>query len=103
MSYDVSQRRREIAIRAALGATQGEILRMVIRGALTTTAAGIVTGAIAAAALTNTLRAFLFGVTPADPRTFFGITVTVILLALAAAYRPARTAAAVDPMTVLRQ
>jgi putative ABC transport system permease protein len=103
MSYTVSQRAREIAIRAALGATRGEILRLVLRRALAMTAAGIVVGGLAAAALTNALRAFLFGVTAADPRTFLIITLTLVVLAIAAAYRPARRAASIDPMAVLRQ
>ena len=103
MSYSVSQRGREIAIRAALGATRGEILRLVLRGALTMTAAGIFGGAVATIALTNTLRAFLFGVEPADPRTFAAIMAMLIVLAIFAAYRPARSAASVDPMSILRQ
>ena len=103
MSYTVSQRDTEIAIRAALGATRVEILRLVLRSALTMTVAGIVMGTIAAYAVTNALRAFLFGVTPADPRTFAGMAATLIVLSLVAAYRPARTAASVDPMSILRR
>jgi len=103
MSYTVSQRGREIAIRAALGATKGEVLRLVLRSALTMTAAGILAGGLAAAALANALRAFLFGVRPADPATFAVITAAVVVLAIAAAYRPARRAASLDPVAVLRQ
>jgi predicted permease len=102
MSYTVSQRSREIAIRGALGATRREILRLVLRSALLLTGAGIVAGSIAAVFVTTALRAFLFGVTPADPRTLLIIAATVVALALAAAYRPARNAASVDPMSVLR-
>ena len=103
MSYTVSQRSREIAIRAALGATRGEVLRLVLKSALTMTVAGVLVGALAAAALANALRAFLFGVTPVDPATFVIITVAVVVLAIVAAYRPARSAASLDPIAVLRQ
>ena len=103
MSYTVSQRAREIAIRAALGATRGEVLRLVLKSALTMTVAGVLVGTLAAAALANALRAFLFGVTPVDPATFVIITVAVVVLAIVAAYRPARSAASLDPIAVLRQ
>jgi predicted permease len=103
MSYTVSQRGREIAIRAALGATRRDILGLVLRKALKMTFAGVLVGTLAAAAMANALRSFLFGVTPADPWTFAGITLALVVLAIVAAYRPARSAASIDPMAVLRQ
>jgi predicted permease len=102
MSYTVSQRRREMAIRTALGATRGEIVRMVVVSALTITMAGILFGAIAAFAAARAVGALLFGVSPGDPRTLAAIVAMLVALAVLAAYRPAREAAAVDPMSILR-
>jgi putative ABC transport system permease protein len=102
MSYTVSQRRREMAIRTALGATRAEIVRMVVFGALTVTLAGIVVGGVAAFVAARAIAALLFGVTPGDSRTFLSIMAMLIALATLAAYRPAREAASVDPMAVLR-
>jgi ABC-type antimicrobial peptide transport system permease subunit len=76
---------------------------MVLRGALGVTAAGLVVGTLGAWAAAQTVRALLFGVTAGDPRTFAAIMALLIALALIAAYRPARSAASVDPMSVLRE
>ena len=102
MSYSVAQRTREIGIRAALGATAGELFRLVLRQALLVCGAGLATGTVAALALTRALRTLLFGVTPADPLSF-GFTIALLLLvAILASYVPARRATKVDPMVALR-
>jgi putative ABC transport system permease protein len=102
MSYSVAERRHEIAIRTALGAARDAIVRMVLRRALRLVAAGVAIGALGAAWATRALHAFLFGVTPLDPSTYVGVAVGLSAVAVAACWRPARQAAGVDPMAVLR-
>ena len=102
MSYSVALRTREIGIRAALGATGGELFRLVLKQALLVCGAGLAMGTVAALALTRALRTLLFGVTPADPLSF-GFTIALLLLvAILASYVPARRATKVDPMVALR-
>ena len=103
MSYSVSQREREMAVRAALGAARGDILRLVFGSALRITAAGVLAGVIVATAATRALSSFLFGVSPNDPATFVTVIGFLTIVALASCYRPARAAATADPMTILRQ
>ncbi len=103
MSYVVSMRLREMAVRTALGATRTDVLRLVLMSGLRITAIGVAVGAIAAAFAARTLGAFLFGVTPADPRTLVLVTAGLSIVSIGACYRPARRAASVDPMTVLRR
>jgi predicted permease len=103
MSYGVAERRHEIAIRTALGAARDAIVRMVLWRALRLVAAGLVIGAIAAAWATRALHAFLFGVTPLDASTYVAVAVGLSAVAVAACWRPARQAADVDPMAVLRR
>jgi putative ABC transport system permease protein len=103
MSYMVEQRQHEIAVRSALGAARGSIVRLVLGSALRLTAAGVVLGALAAAWATRALHAFLFGVGPIDPATYLAVAVGLPAIALAACWRPARRAASVDPMSLLRR
>ena len=103
MSYTVSQREREMAVRAALGAGRGDILRLVFGSALRITAAGVLAGVIIAAGATRALSSFLFDVSPTDPVTFATVIAFLTIVAVAACYRPARTAATADPMAILRQ
>jgi putative ABC transport system permease protein len=103
MSYAVSQRRREMAVRAALGASRADILRLVLGSGLRITALGLSAGVVAALVATRALTSFLFGVAPADPITLGLVAAALAVVALAACYRPARMAATVDPMTVLRR
>src|SRR5215472_3893079 len=102
ISYAVSQRNREIGIRLALGAQQGEVLHMVLRQGANIAFVGVVIGIGVAAALTRLMQKLLFGVTAHDPVTFATVAVLLITIALLACYVPARRAMRVDPMVALR-
>jgi predicted permease len=102
MAYAVSQRTREIGVRMALGATQGLVMRMVMRSAALMVMAGLMIGAVSSWLLSTFAGAFLFRIEATDPRAF-GVAIGVLLLAAAiAAALPARRAARVDPMVALR-
>ncbi len=102
MSYVVGQRANEIGLRMALGASPGEILRLVLRQAMVLAGAGIVIGFAGAAAVTRLLTSMLFGVKPTDPVTYAAVIGIVLAAALLASYIPARRAMRVDPMVALR-
>jgi len=102
MSYSVSQRRREIGIRMALGAERPEVIKLVLRHALVLTLAGLGTGLAGALGLTHLLSSMLYDVRPTDPLTFVGVTGVLATCALLATYIPARRAAKVHPMEALR-
>jgi putative ABC transport system permease protein len=86
----------------ALGASPGEILRLVLRQALMLAGLGIVIGFAGAAAVTRLLTSMLFGVKPGDPATYGAVIGIVLAAALLASYIPARRAMRVDPMVALR-
>jgi predicted permease len=102
IAYLVSQGTREIGIRMALGATPGRVSGMVVRGGLVTAAIGIAAGLGAALAVTRYMRRLLFDVAPSDPLTFSAVTCALLVMALLAAYLPARRAARIDPVISLR-
>jgi len=102
LSYEVARRTREIGIRAALGAQNRDVLRLVGRQGLVLVALGIVFGIVAAMGVTRSLGSLLYGVQPSDPITFFGVCALLTVVGLAACYIPARRAARVDPMVALR-
>ena len=102
MAYSVSQRRREIGLRMAIGATQIDVLRMVMRRGMTLTAAGVFVGIVASLGLSELVRSQLFGVQPSDPLTMASVLALMTVVAAAAAYLPARRAARVDPVAALR-
>ena len=102
MAYLVNQGTREIGIRMALGATQGNILNMVIRQGMALAISGVAIGLTSAFALTRLLRSLLFGVEATDPFTFLGMALLLTLIALLASYIPARRAVRIDPMISLR-
>jgi predicted permease len=102
ISYGVTRRAREIGIRIALGAQRAALQWQVIRETLTVSAAGIVIGLIAALVTTNLVSAFLFGLSPRDPFTLVASVIVVLATGFIAAYLPARRAAAIDPIRVLK-
>ena len=102
ISYAVSQRRREVGIRLALGATQRELKIMFMRSGLMLTCVGAGIGLIAAVCLTRLMKSLLFGISPLDPLTYATVPVVLAAAAVLASYLPARRAAAVDPADALR-
>jgi ABC-type antimicrobial peptide transport system permease subunit len=102
ISYTVSQRRRELGIRLALGAQKAELRWMVVRSALLLTGVGVAIGLCFAAGLTRLMKSLLFGISPFDPLTYVTIPVVLAAAAVLASYLPARRAAALDPADVLR-
>ena len=102
MAYAVTQRRREIGVRMALGATRRDVLRLVLARALRIVVAGLIVGLAGAAGVTRLLQRFLFGVTPTDPIAFTIVTLALMALGLMAAWLPARRATRIDPCAALR-
>ena len=102
LSYAVTERRREIGIHMALGASRTTVLRMILGQGMRLTIAGLVGGLLAALGLARLLQTQLFNVKPSDPSTMAAVSVFIALVALAACYIPASRATRVDPMVVLR-
>jgi putative ABC transport system permease protein len=102
VAYSVAQRRQEVGIRRALGAQQGDILRVVMGEAFALAAAGVAVGVGGAFLLTRVLRSLLFQVSATDPVTFITVPSLFLAIALLAAYIPARRAGRIDPMSALR-
>lgn len=102
LAYDVSQRTREIGIRSAVGATRGEIARLILRQGIGKSIAGIVLGLAGAFYFARFLEGFLFDVKPTDPLVFLGVPCLLLGVAAAASWLPARRAAKVDPVVALR-
>ena len=102
MSIAVSQRRREMGIRLALGALRADVVRMVILQGMRPTLVGIVLGLAAAFAVARTLSGLLFDVSPADPLTFVAVPLILAGSGAMAAWLPARRACRIDPATALR-
>ncbi len=102
MSYAVTRRIHELGIRAALGASHGEIVGLVLRQGMKLAAIGMAGGLVAALALTRFMADLLYGVRPADPATLVAVTLLLGAIALLACYIPARRATAIDPVVALR-
>jgi predicted permease len=101
VSYVVSQRTREIGVRMALGARQGQVSLMVLKQGLSVVLVGVLVGMAGALALTRLLATMLFGVAPTDPLTFASVGLMLTGVASAACFFPARRAARVQPMEAL--
>ncbi len=102
VSYSVTQRRREIGIRVALGARELQISAMFLRHALMLAAIGVAVGLLASVWLKKGIESLLFGVSAADPYTYAAVSIALVTAAMLASYIPARRAAAVNPIETLR-
>jgi ABC-type antimicrobial peptide transport system permease subunit len=102
MAYSVAQRRRELGVRVALGASRREILHLVLGEGMKFTCIGLAIGLFATFALTRYLGSMLFGIRRFDPVTLVAMSLVIITVSLLAAYIPARRATRVDPMAALR-
>jgi len=102
LAYAVTQRRREIGIRMALGAMRDDVLRLVVGQGLTLTLVGFGVGLLGSLAATRLFATLLYGIKPTDPLTFLAVALFLLALALLASYLPARRASKVDPMVALR-
>ena len=102
LAFAVTQRRREIGIRLALGAQRADVLRLILQHGLTLVVVGMVVGLAGALALARFLGSLLFEIKPNDPLTFMLVPLVLGVVALLACWLPARRAARVDPMVALR-
>jgi len=103
VSYSVTQRDREMGLRMALGAQQGQVLRMVLGEAMTLTIAGAAVGAVVAGFAGKAIESELYGVRAGDPESFAGAAAMLLMVALLGAWIPARRAMRVDPVVALRE
>jgi ABC-type antimicrobial peptide transport system permease subunit len=102
VSYTMSQRTREIGIRMALGAAQSDVMGMVLRQGFARVGIGLAFGVAGSAAASQLLGKFLYGLSPADPVAWIGVSLVLSAVALAASWLPARRASRVDPVVALR-
>jgi putative ABC transport system permease protein len=102
VSYSVARRTQEIGVRAALGASRGDLLAMVFREGLMLVAAGALIGAVGAFAAVRVISGELYGVKPGDPWTFASAVILMMAVGVAACWVPARRAVQIDPMVALR-
>jgi predicted permease len=102
ISYSVNQRRQEIGIRMALGATRGDVQRQIVGGTLLLTGIGVALGVAASWLLARGIEGLLFEVSASDPQTFVAMLLVLTTVATLAGYVPARRASGIDPMAALR-
>jgi ABC-type antimicrobial peptide transport system permease subunit len=103
LAYDVSQRTREIGVRSAIGASQGQIAGLILRQGLWKGGMGVVLGLTGAALLSRSMTTLLFNVRPTDPAVYAAVSFVLIAVALLASYLPARRASRIDPLIALRE
>jgi ABC-type antimicrobial peptide transport system permease subunit len=103
ISFSARQRTREIGVRVALGATDRDVLRLILGHGIVVAAVGIVIGLAASVALTRVVTSYLVGVSATDPVTFAGVPVVLLGVAALASYLPARRATSIDPVSALRE
>jgi putative ABC transport system permease protein len=102
LAYTVAQRRREIAVRMAIGASSFSVARLVVMESLTLALLGALVGGLGVAAVSQLARSILFGIAPQDPLTLMATAAVLLLVVLAASWLPARRAARVDPVSAMR-
>ena len=102
MSYTVSRRTQEMAIRMSLGASRHDILRLILREGFGVTTVGVAIGLLAALGLSRLMAGYVYGITATDPLTLVGASVLLTGVALLASYLPARRAMRVNPIKALR-
>jgi ABC-type antimicrobial peptide transport system permease subunit len=102
LAYDVSQRRREIGVRTAIGASYGEIVGLVLKQGLWKAAAGVVIGLVGAALLSSYMTSLLFEVQPTEPMVYALVSAVLVAVAALASFLPAQRAARIDPLEALR-
>jgi len=103
LAYLVGQRSREVGIRMALGAQQGDILRMFLRKGVTLAGVGVVAGLVISASSASLVASLLYGVRPHDPAVFVIVPLLLFAIAVLASYLPARRATEVDPINAVRE
>jgi predicted permease len=102
MSYAVSQRTRELGIRISIGAQRSDVLKIILGQGLVLSVIGLTGGLVIALLVTRLAAHLLYGVGAADPATFTGTAILLLVVALLASYVPARRAAKIDPMIAIR-
>jgi putative ABC transport system permease protein len=103
LSHAVVRRRREIGIRLALGAQRTSVGRLILNNGLALTGVGLAAGITLALALMRVMRALLYEVEPTDPLSVAGVSLLLILVAVAASWWPVRRAMALDPLRLLKE
>jgi putative ABC transport system permease protein len=102
LAYSVAQRRREIGVRAALGASPAAIVALVVRQGAVITLTGLAIGLTGAYVAVGWISSFLFGVSPRDPLAFAVVPIVLLVVAILAAFVPARRAATIDPLKAMK-
>jgi len=102
IAYAVRDRQRELGIRIALGAPRSGVIGLVLRDGLSIVAIGIVAGILVSVAATRVLSGLLYGITPTDAETYALASIALVVMAVIAAWVPARRAATVDPLISMR-
>jgi putative ABC transport system permease protein len=102
MAFSIAQRRHEMGLRVALGATGGDVMRLIGRQALLMVALGLALGLAGSLALTGVIENALWNVEPNDPATFASVSFFLAAIAIVASYIPARRATKIDPLVALR-